>query len=125
MKYRTTEEENGKMAGLNNDGNKDPDALSDLFSLLTNVNLKCIRVSGTGFDSNTRYIYFYLRVELRGLLLSHNIWEFMYFRIPRGALDHILIATELKYSDPSLQSNIRDEMRVQKRVLPGVHSLFR
>ena len=59
---------NGKMGGLNN-GNKGPfPMLSELFSVLTNVNLKCIRVSGTGFDSNTRYIYFYLRVELGGWL---------------------------------------------------------
>lgn len=89
------------MAGLNN-GNKggSPAArsptISELFSVLTNVNLKCIRVSGPGFDSNTRYIYFYLRAERRGRTDSHNISEFMYFGIPRGALDHILIASEVK-----------------------------
>lgn len=84
------------MEELNN-GNKGTfSTISELFSVLTNVNLKCIRVSGPGFDSNTRYIYFYLRVE-QGGKDSHNISEFMYFRIPRGTLDHILIATKVKY----------------------------
>lgn len=69
---------NGKMGGLNK-GNKEVGSLSlsELFSVLTNVNLKCSRVSGTGFDSNTRYIYFYLRVELQGWSLPRSLLQYM------------------------------------------------
>lgn len=51
-------------------------------------------VRGLGFDSNTRYIYFYLRVE-PGKSFPYNISQFTYFEIPQGALDHILIACNM------------------------------
>lgn len=49
-----------------------------LFPYFTYVNLKCIRVSGFRFNSNARYIYFYLRAEPKGDCGGRMRWSFSY-----------------------------------------------
>jgi hypothetical protein len=97
---------NGKMGGLNN-GNKGtvPDAIRVIFRTYE-CEFKMYQSVRHGIRFQYSIHIFLLKGGTGGLALSHNIWEFMYFGIPRGALDHILIATEVKRSDPSTNGGI-------------------
>lgn len=98
------------------------ETISELFSALTKCEFKIYQSVRPRFDSNTRYIYFYLRVE-QGPTYICRVSEFMYSEIPSGTFDHITIVNEI-LSKPQLLPLEISSWNEFRRILANFILLF-